>query len=81
MCPSELKIEYHIPNLQEISTALDITSSNLNESMSFLKKSILRKNESNKEDNYRELNYIYHIVYSSSTLLKRPSMLKNVNEQ
>lgn len=81
MCPSELKIEYHVPNLQEISTALEITNWILNESMSFLKKSILRKTESNKEENYRELNYIYHVLYSSSTLLKRPSMLKSVNEQ
>ncbi|RMZ93913.1 proteasome activator complex subunit 4, partial [Brachionus plicatilis] len=84
--PDELKIKYHIPNVQEISAALDITSSVLNESMSFLKKSFLRKNESRdfrstKEDNYRELNYIYHLVYSSSCLLKRPSSKKNVDEQ
>lgn len=72
--------------MQEISTALEFTSSVLNDSMLFLKKSILKKNEmrdfkSTKEDNYRELNYIYHVVYSASCLLKRPQTHKIVNEQ
>ncbi|CAF1136134.1 unnamed protein product, partial [Brachionus calyciflorus] len=87
--PKSLNIEYHIPNVQEISTALEITNSVLTESMTFLRKSILGlnskkedsdSNKFSKEDNYRELNYIYHVVNGASCLLKRPNTQKYVTE-
>jgi hypothetical protein len=84
----DLHIDYHLPCLDEISAALDLTGSILTESINFLKKSILypRKDESrgskiSKEENYRELNYIYHIVYGASCLLKRPSNRQFITEQ
>lgn len=54
----------------------------LNESMRFLNKSLILSNPDNvtKEENYRELNFIYHILFGSSRILKRPS-LKIVQEQ
>ena len=86
--PIELNFEYHIPNVREVSVALELTSQILSESMSFLRKSILgiKKDEAkmvklSKEDNYRELNYIYHVIYGASCLLKRPTNQKFVAEQ
>lgn len=54
----------------------------LNESMRFLNKSLILNNPDNvtKEENYRELNFIYHILFGSSRILKRPP-LKIVQEQ
>jgi hypothetical protein len=73
----ELTIEYHIPSVKEIETALEIVSSSLNESVNFLKKSIFFDRSGNnkilKEENYREMNFIYHIIYGASCLLKRPT--------
>jgi len=93
---SELNIDYHIPTVREIETALEIVGNSLTESMSFLKKSIFfnkRDDLSNnstfgnkqskiaKEENYRELNYIYHIIYGASCLLKRPVNREFVTDQ
>lgn len=80
---NELNIDYHIPTVREIETALEIVGSSLSESMSFLKRSIFfsgalataaakQSSKISKEENYRELNYIYHIMYGASCLLKRP---------
>jgi len=51
----------------------------LNESMNFLKKSFFYRRgdeksftKTAKEEIYRELNYIHHIMFGSSSLLKRP---------
>ena len=72
---------------KELSSAIDIINTSLNESIEFLKKSIIlnkfNKNSSKilKEENYRELNFIYHILYGSSRLLKRPSNRKTITEQ
>lgn len=57
--------------------------------MSLLRKSILNNklneskhsNKVSKEENYRELNYIYHLIYGASCLLKRPSKRPFVTEQ
>jgi hypothetical protein len=72
-----------MPSEKEIQTALNFVSSTLNESMSFLRKSILSAFTSNnnkkesvkitKEETYRELNFVYHVVYGASCLLKRPT--------
>ena len=90
---NELNIEHHIPSVKEIETALEIVGSSLTESMSFLKKSIFFSkrdellNSSNKqskiakEENYRELNYIYHIMYGASCLLKRPVNREFITDQ
>jgi len=73
--------------LKETSVAIDIVNTSLNESMEFLKKSIIlnkfNKNSSKilKEENYRELNFIYHVLYGASRLLKRPSNRKTATEQ
>lgn len=78
---SELNIDYHIPTVREVETALEIVGSSLTESMNFLKRSIFfsgslataaKQSKITKEENYRELNYIYHIMYGASCLLKRP---------
>ncbi len=85
---SDVNIEFHLPCTEEISAALDLVGSILNESISFLKKSMLynRKDEGrnskiSKEENYRELNYIYHIIYGASCLLKRPANRQFITEQ
>lgn len=70
----ELKINYHIPTSKEIKTVIHFVNSTMNESMNFLNKSILRGSiKSTKEENYRELNFIYHVLYGSSRILKRGS--------
>lgn len=73
----ELEVEYHIPTVEELSTALDIVGKTLNDSMNFLRKSILQKKDDKtmtkigKEEIYRELNIIHHTMFGSSALLKR----------
>ncbi len=74
---SDLSFTYHIPSSQELKLVIRLVENALNQSISFLSKSILHeKLASNlnvsKEENYRELNFIYHILYGSSRLLKRP---------
>lgn len=87
-----MNIEYHIPTVKEIEIALEIVGSSLNESISFLKKSIFpskreemqngnKNTKITKEENYRELNYIYHIIYGASCLLKRPINREFVTDQ
>lgn len=85
---NELKVSFHIPTLNEITLAISFVNKELNKTMKFLSESILniRKQSSNsskssssksnakysKEENYRELNYLYFLAYGSSRLLKRP---------
>ena len=54
---------------------IEIVDKALNESMNFLRNSIIMSNpkKSTKEENYRELNFIYHILFGSSRILKRAS--------
>lgn len=74
--------------MKEIDIALEIVGSTLNESINFLKKSIFfshsERNAGNKilkEENYRELNLIYHIMYGASCLLKRPVNREFITDQ
>ncbi len=55
----------------------------LNDSIKFLNKSIILSNPDNvtKEENYREFNFIYHILFGSSRILKKASHLKTINDQ
>ena len=77
----ELKINYHIPSSKEIKAVVHLVNTTMNESMNFLNKSILRGSiKSSKEENYRELNFIYHVLYGSSRILKRGSH-KTISDQ
>lgn len=68
-----LDINYHIPSVKELDTAVEFTEAALNESMSFLTRSIVNNEASKKEERNRELNYINHIVFGAARLLKRPA--------
>lgn len=90
MSVNELNVDYHIPTVREIETALEIVGNSLTESMNFLKKSIFfskreetcqKQSKILKEENYRELNYIYHIIYGASCLLKRPVNREFITDQ
>ena len=81
-----LRINYHMPTVKELETAIDFTRAALNESYKFLTESIIQgKHEtssnatSSKEERNRELNYINHIIYAASRLLKRPTSVKTIH--
>jgi hypothetical protein len=76
-----LKADFHKPTQVELETAIDFAKAGLEESFKFLTESILNnKNEaslssmSSKEERNRELNYVNHIIYAASRLLKRPNV-------
>jgi hypothetical protein len=76
-----LKVDFHKPTQIELETAIDFAKAGLEESFKFLTESILNnKNEnslstlSSKEERNRELNYVNHIIYAASRLLKRPKV-------
>jgi len=72
----EFKVDYYTPSKQELKKIVGIVEVTLNESMDFLSKSLMVDRESGsitKEENYRELNIVYHVLFGASRLLKRPS--------
>jgi hypothetical protein len=79
----DLKSDFHVPNVRELETAIDFAKQSIDESFKFLTENVLNnKNEnplstlSSKEERNRELNYVNHVVYAASRLLKRPSDCK-----
>ena len=82
----KLNINYHIPSVKEIEAALEFVESSLNKSVEFLTNSILSSandealTSSTKEERNRELNFINHIMYGASRLLKRPANRSYVND-
>jgi len=71
----ELKVEYHIPSKEELKKVISIVEATLNESMEFLNKSLVDGQAAGsvtKEENYRELNFVYHVLFGASRILKRP---------
>ncbi|RNA03229.1 proteasome activator complex subunit 4B-like [Brachionus plicatilis] len=75
-----LGIKYHIPNVQEIEACLDFINDNLNESFDFLTKTIDDMSRTSKEERNRELNFVNHLMYSGSRLIKRAVNYKNVTD-
>lgn len=71
-----LDVSYHLPTLQELETAIDFVDAALNESIGFFDRTAFENEPSKKEDRNRELNYINHIMFGASRLLKRPTNQK-----
>jgi hypothetical protein len=59
--------------VQELEVVIDFVDTGLNESMNFFTRSVFNNEPSRKEDRNRELNYINHVVFGASRLLKRPN--------
>jgi proteasome activator subunit 4 len=82
----DLNIKYHLPSVREIEVALDFVETFLKQCTDFISVAILEnKNDegltsSSKEERNRELNYVNHIIYGASRLLKRTSHHKYVTE-
>ena len=65
--------------------AIDVVSESIKESMDFLGKAALeferKVKKIPKEEIYREMNFLFQVVYASSRLLKRPSSYQILTEQ
>lgn len=68
-----LDVSYHLPSTKELETVIDFVDMSLNESIGILKRAIHDNEPSKKEDRNRELNYMNHIIFGASRLLKRPA--------
>ena len=74
-----LNIKYHLPSLREIEVALDFVDIFVKKSTEFITEHIILSHNdealssSKKEERNRELNYLNHIVYGASRILKRAS--------
>lgn len=69
--------------MQELETALEFARSSLSECYKFLTETVINNKTdtllASKEERNRELNYINHIIYAASRLLKRPTDLAIIN--
>ena len=75
-----LGIKYHIPSVQELESCLDFVNDNIDESFSFLTNTINNMSVTCKEERNRELNFVNHVVYAASRLVKRAVQFPHVTE-
>ncbi|CAF0770306.1 unnamed protein product [Brachionus calyciflorus] len=75
-----LGLKYHIPSVEELETCLDFVNENLTQSFSFLTRTINDMSLTSKEERNRELNFVNHLMYASSRLLKRAVKYSHLTE-